>query len=245
MKRFLLAALAAAALNAYAACEDKFAYSKPVVKGDYTELCRSGYATLHDNKKKIPLASFEHLSPTTLSKQLTERKNSFREDKDVRPDARARLDDYKTGADTYDRGHLANAEDAANSTEMHDTFLLSNMVPQVKAFNRGMWRALEMRVRKMAAIEGRDLYVITGSYNDPTLKTKTIGKGVVVPDELFKIIIDKQKGEAIAYVIPNAVSNKSYKAYEVTINDLVNLTGIDLVPGAPEKLRSTNSASLR
>lgn len=247
MKKFIIAvALIAASLSAFAACEDKFAFGEPKPTGDYTYLCRTGYATIHDNKHKIPLASFEHLDPKTIGHGNVERKNTFREDPDVRPDARSHLSDYKTGAKVYDRGHMADAQNASDNKAMYDTFLLSNMVPQVNSFNRGMWKNLETHVAKMVR-NGRELYVISGSIVEDN---KTIGKGVAVPTKLFKIVIDKKTDEAIAYIIPNAVSNDSYSKYETTITEVEKAVGgVDLLPLAPDvekhKLLNAVSSSLK
>jgi endonuclease G len=236
LKKFIIAAsLALASLSAFAACEDKFAYGEPAPKGDYTDLCRSGYATIHDNKHKIPFASFEHLDPKTIGHGNVQRKDNFREDPDVRPDARAHLSDYKAGAKTYDRGHMADAQNASDDKAMSDTFYLSNMVPQVSSFNRGMWKNLETHVAKMVR-DGRELYVISGAMPG---SSGTIGNGVNVPAKLFKVVIDKKNGDTIAYIIPNAVSNQSYKDFQVTLQKVEDLTGVDLIPGAfaSEKLK--------
>lgn len=232
-KLILLAAFVAFCAQAHAACEDKFAFGEPAPKGDYTHLCRTGYATIHNNKYKIPFASFEHLTPTTIGHGNVERKNRFHEDKDVRPDARARLEDYKTGAQTYDRGHMADAQDASDDKAMFDTFLLSNMVPQVNSFNRGMWKNLETHVAKMVR-GGEELYVVSGAIPGD----KTIGHGVAVPSQLFKIVIDKKTNESIAYLIPNEVSNKSYTDFQISLGDLSKKLGVDFIPGADAKTKS-------
>lgn len=225
-KLILLAAFVAFCAQAHAACEDKFAFGEPQPKGDYTHLCRLGYADIHDNKHKIPLVVFEHLDPKTMAH--VKRKDAFREDPDIRPDARARLGDYKTGSKTYDRGHMADAQDSINDEAMFETFLLSNMVPQVNTFNEGMWRFLETHVADMAR-HGRELYVITGPIADGS---KTIGNGVAVPSKLYKIVIDKKANESIAYIIPNEASKKSYTEFQVTLEDVEKVTGIDYLPNA-------------
>ena len=48
-----------------------------------------------------------------------------------------------------------------------------------------------------------DLYVISGTaYNK---EYKTIGEGRVgVPDQLWKVIVDRKAGRAIAFIFPNA-----------------------------------------
>jgi endonuclease G len=79
------------------------------------------------------------------------RSNRFYENPDLPKRLRASLEDYKNRG--YDRGHIAAAGNhKSDQTEMDETFLLSNMCPQVgKGFNRGAWKKLEERVRIVAA----------------------------------------------------------------------------------------------
>lgn len=50
----------------------------------------------------------------------------------------------------YDRGHLV-ASANSNNTEIYnsETFLLSNVSPQLDSFNRGMWKDLEIAIREL------------------------------------------------------------------------------------------------
>ncbi len=73
---------------------------------------------------------------------------------DFRPD-----DKVKTGSATpadyrssgYDRGHLVPAADMAFSAEaMSATFVMSNISPQARNFNNGVWRELEELTRSWA-----------------------------------------------------------------------------------------------
>jgi endonuclease G, mitochondrial len=63
----------------------------------------------------------------------------------------------------YDRGHLVPAGDMTRSElVMRESFLLSNMSPQVPAFNRGIWKVLEDKVRGLAR-RHKDIVVVTGA----------------------------------------------------------------------------------
>lgn len=129
----------------------------------------------------------------------------------------------------YTRGHMAPAGDMAFSeAAMKESFLMSNMSPQLREFNNGIWRELEENVRDWAYDDKR-LYVISG----PVLNTpiqKRIGKNKVsVPNDFFKILLDMEGGEqkAIAFLIPHAQSDKHLKEYAVTIDEIEKTTGID------------------
>jgi endonuclease G len=226
MKKLVALALLSLSLTAFAACEDKFPFGEPVVQGNYTHLCRRGYADIYDNQRKIPFIVFEHLTPATIGRGQSER-TPFHEDKDIPPQFRAHLKDYAKAGRIYDRGHLANAQDAQDDAAMVDTMLLSNIVPQVNTFNRGSWKNLETAIAKDVR-RGADYYVITGSVAFKS--TKTIGEDVVVPTHLFKIVVDKSTNKIRAWLIPNETNNKSYKDFEINPDDLQKIIGVNLFP---------------
>lgn len=87
------------------------------------------------------------------------RTDDYRTDEKV-SSVSAQLEDYKHSG--YDRGHLCPAGDMKlNLTSMSESFYLSNMSPQKKDFNAGIWNTLEDRVRKWALTSER-IYVVTG-----------------------------------------------------------------------------------
>lgn len=68
------------------------------------------------------------------------------------PDLRAtaRHDDFSHSG--YDRGHMCPAADRSATLEgMRETFVMSNIAPQVPRLNRGEWQATERYCRKLAA----------------------------------------------------------------------------------------------
>jgi len=137
----------------------------------------------------------------------------------------------------YDRGHLCPAADRGFLKEAYDeTFLTSNISPQNREFNGGIWNRLEQKVRYWA--NGYDgVYVITGG----NLKNKLneIGyENITVPDEFFKIVVDKSNGKykAIAFLIPNKSSRESFYKYAVSIDEIEAKTGIDFFPQLPDSI---------
>ncbi len=80
-----------------------------------------------------------------LRKKRVRRTDDYRPDPAV-PTGSASPEDYRgTG---WDRGHLVPAADMAfNRTAMSETFLMSNIAPQARHFNGGIWRELEEHVR--------------------------------------------------------------------------------------------------
>ncbi len=146
----------------------------------------------------------------------------------------------------YDRGHLCPAGDRRFSYEAyHETFLTSNISPQNREFNAGIWNRLEQKVRYWA--RGKDgVYVVTGGVLKDRLRS--VGyENVSVPDEFYKIIVDASGGsyKAIAFLIPNTPSDASFYDYVVTIDAIEDKTGIDFFPGLPdseeEKMEATSN----
>tara|TARA_R110002124_G_scaffold99337_1_gene245344 strand:+ start:79562 stop:80380 length:819 start_codon:yes stop_codon:yes gene_type:complete len=138
----------------------------------------------------------------------------------------------------YDRGHLCPAGDRRfNYEAYHETFLTSNISPQNHDFNSGVWNSLEQKVRFWAEkFDG--VYVVTGGVLIEGLKG--IGdEHVSVPEEFYKIILDASDGKykAIAFLIPNSPTDKSFYDYVVTIDRIEELTGIDFFPNLSKNVQ--------
>jgi len=160
---------------------------------------------------------------------------------DYRPDEKvssvsAQLEDYSHSG--YDRGHLCPAGDMKlNLTSMSESFYLSNMSPQNKEFNAGIWNTLEDRVRKWALTCGR-IYVVTGGVLTSN-KGKIGSNGVSIPKYFYKVIYDPRgQCRMIAFLIPNENSEKPLQNYVVTVDSLESLTGIDFFPELPDSIEN-------
>ncbi len=129
----------------------------------------------------------------------------------------------------YTRGHLAPAADMAyDPVAAEECFFMSNISPQVKAFNNGIWRELEENVRDWARKNHR-LYVVTG----PVLSKGIIGKigknRVSVPSLFYKVLLDYTQPDikGIAFLIPNERSERPLQEYACSIDTIEAVTGID------------------
>lgn len=199
---------------------------------DGTMLYRKGYVLAHDNDKKVAIWVSYHLKDTYLVRN-TGRTDDFRPDPDLPEGQRSELVDYRRSG--YDRGHLAPAGDMTRSEEiMSESFLLSNMAPQVGVgFNRGIWRELESMVRDWAR-DRRNLYVITGPiYADE--EYETIGpNNVAVPTHFYKIVVSCTESyedlDAIAFILPNERTSSSLlETFITTIDNVEDLTSLDFM----------------
>ncbi len=180
-------------------------------------------------------------------RNLAEREDDFREDPKVLTRS-ATPDDYRRSG--YDRGHLAPAGDMGFSEQaMSESFYMSNISPQNRAFNRGIWKTLEEQTRDWVA-ENNNLYVITGGVLNE--KVKVIGKKnkVTVPKYFYKILLDLEGPgldgpdvKSIAFLLPNKSSNPPLSRFVVSIDSLENMTGIDFFPALPDELETKLESS--
>ena len=196
--------------------------------GDHEIHGYSGFSLCFRNSYK----DAEWVSYTLTQEKLIKnarRTNKFIEDKNISTGS-AKLSDYKSSG--YDRGHLAPAADMAWSEQSeNESFLMSNMTPQVPQFNRGIWKELESQVRKYA--QNLDfLIVATG----PILEKQpeeysTIGQSkVCVPEYFYKVLLAKDKDgnwQSIGFIIPNEKSEQDILSYKVCVNEVEAKTGIE------------------
>ncbi|MGP1415564.1 MAG: DNA/RNA non-specific endonuclease [Treponema sp.] len=159
---------------------------------------------------------------------------SFTEDKKIK-EGSANDSDYKRSG--YDRGHLVPARDMAFSKEtLKESFLFSNISPQLPKFNRGKWAELESYVRNMAK-KHEALYVITGPIFDET--DEKIGMNAVsVPSYFFKALLfyTSSKVEAIGFIMPNQKLNERIEAFACSIDMLEFFVDIDVFASLPDEI---------
>lgn len=196
------------------------------VEGDNQYLCKTGYAVNFNNKTKVPYFVVEHLTKAHMIGSES-RKNDFREDPEVPVAYRAMLHDYEGGG--YDRGHMAPAGDFTYDAKvMSESFFLSNMMPQDSGNNRGIWKILEEDARAWT-IKHDELYIVSGTIF--TTDAKHIGANVMIPSEVYKIIVDIKRNKAIAFKFPNIkLDPKDMAKYIVSISEIAAITKIVYFP---------------
>lgn len=165
----------------------------------------------------------------------SERGNNFRPDPSV-PSGSAQLSDYNKSG--YVRGHLCPAGDMTfNSEAMSETFYLSNMSPQVPAFNRGIWKSLETLVREWAE-EDDSIFIVTRGILSESKGSIGINR-VTVPSRYYKVIYDLTgEKKMIAFILPNEKGVKQLSEFMVTVDSVQKITGIDFFPCLPDTLRN-------
>lgn len=138
----------------------------------------------------------------------------------------------------YDRGHLCPAGDRRFSKQAYnETFYTSNISPQDRAFNAGVWNRLELQVRQWAKMYN-SVFVVTGGVLENGLKE--IGdEEVDVPRYYYKIVA---KGvapniEVAAFLIEGKESKKPLRQFVVSVDEIEKRTGIDFFEKLPANLQ--------
>ncbi len=203
-----------------------------IVRHDYFVL---SYVEAHEQAEWV---AYE-LNRDRLNENWAERPNTFRPDPEVSTESATPRDYTSSG---YDKGHLCAAADMAfNDQAIDQTFFMSNMSPQVPAFNGGIWRELEELTRDWARKQQK-IYVVTGPVLPATAKTQIGFSKVTVPDAYYKVIFAPEQMRTLAFIIPNQVSDQPMFNYACSIDKVEAVTGIDFFPrllkGSNEALES-------
>jgi endonuclease G len=178
-----------------------------------------------------------------------------------------RVDNSYHTSDGFDRGHLCASEDRQYLKEANQqTFLYSNMSPQMSSFNSGVWAKMEAQVQSWGqsvnSLTYDEIYVAKGGTLNNLLKsytgTKKSGdglypttdasgfttKGLACPAYYYMAILAKKGTEyqAIAFLVPHdetIAASTDYSQYVVTIDKLEEATGVDFFCNLPDDVESS------
>jgi endonuclease G len=221
MKKLLIALLLfVAPSTAFASeCDQFFPNGKEIVVPKTVVLCNSFFATVYDDDNNATVFSTEVVQDRLVK---TPRTDNFRADKRI-IDSPTPADYTNTG---YDRGHMVAAANADSAVEMSDTFLMTNMTPQLPSVNRVAWKNLEERVRSVPF-----KWVVTGAHYDKTTPkctgaAKCIGKAKVpVPVFLYKVVFF-ESGKTAVYIVDNVVPKSTIST--MSLEELEAILGYKL-----------------
>lgn len=150
----------------------------------------------------------------------------------------------ETGTDDYDRGHQVASNDRRTTTyQTKQTTYFSNMTPQIKGFNGGVWSSHEGKVQAVGqATTGSDtLYVVTGPIFGSGYKTDAqdaSGVSCAVATQYYKCIMKvtyNSAGVAVsaqgaAYLFDHITGAAQQNK---TIDQIETLTGFDFFTNIP------------
>ncbi len=147
----------------------------------------------------------------------------------------------------YDRGHLCPSADRQDSAEDNSqTFLFTNIQPQLHELNAGPWEQLESYLRKRAQ-RGALLYVVAGGVFSAPFPT--IGNGVAVPAANFKIVVVLNQGQGpsdvdestqvLAVLMPNTpgVGDREWTEYLTSVDAIEQASGYDFLNAVSERVQ--------
>ena len=128
---------------------------------------------------------------------------------------------------------------------MRESFLLSNISPQVNAFNAGIWKRLEEWCRGLAVRRG-SIYIVTGPIFPRDEECATIGQSkVTVPHFFYKVVYDQTPpGRMIGFIIPNQACKNIYR-YAVSVDDVEEATGLDFFSELPDDVETRLEAECK
>ncbi|MBI5830367.1 MAG: DNA/RNA non-specific endonuclease, partial [Chloroflexi bacterium] len=188
-----------------------------------------GYRETHEQAAWVSYC----LTAVEVQSKVGHRRENFSPDPGIATGS-ATLADYRGSG--FDRGHLAPAADLAWSQRAVDeSFLLSNMSPQLPAFNRGVWKELEEQVRSFA-VQAGSLWVVTGPVLEPGLPTIGANR-VSVPRAYYKALLAMApRPRALGFLLPNAASEATLSSFAVSVDQLERRTGLDFFSALPDSL---------
>ncbi|QLE58918.1 DNA/RNA non-specific endonuclease [Nostoc sp. TCL26-01] len=161
----------------------------------------------------------------------------------------------------FDRGHMSPSADRTNTIANNSaTFLMTNMIPQAPDNNQGVWANLESYCRDLVVNQGKELYIISGSYGTGGTGSNgtrtTIANGnVTVPARTWKVIVVLNavnsgassvttSTRVIAVNIPNTqgVRYANWRDYRVSVDSIEVNTGYNLLSNVFASVQSTIEA---
>lgn len=196
-------------------------------------LTRKGYTVSYNVDNKIPNWVAWHLTSEHADGEY-KRTGGYLEDTEV-PKPRSTKKDYDSMK--WSHGHMCPAADNKwDKKAMKESNLLTNICPQDRSLNSGLWNKIEQDCRRWAKKFG-DVYIVCG----PVLLNReheTIGENkIVVPEAFFKVILClNPKPKAIGFIIRNNEGKKKRDQYINTIDEVERITGIDFFPALPDDI---------
>ncbi|WFD35337.1 nuclease [Malassezia cuniculi] len=212
-------------------------------------LAHEAYVSAYDRRLRHPVWTAEHLTAESLQRRDgANRANSiFTEDLRI-PDAFRSTNAayFRSG---YDRGHMVPAADAkATQNAMNETFLLTNIAPQVgEGMNRDYWAHTEDFCRRLTRTFS-DVYIFTvplylprqGADGKWRVSYEVIGTppSVSVPTHFAKVILGVNNAVGLgraksfsmgAFVIPNSMIPNSapLRSFEMDVGAVERAAGVD------------------
>ncbi len=170
------------------------------------------------------------------------RYNKFQQDRNVRGCATPA--DYRNTG--FDRGHMAPAADMKwDSVAMRESFLMTNIVPQLHSINSGAWSKLEDKCRSHAIADSA-VYIISGPVLTDPVDFRIGATGVAVPRRFFKVILSPYADppQAIGFIVPNETFSGGIQVCAVSVDSVEAITGHDFFTALPDEIEEQLESTL-
>ena len=198
---------------------------------------KEGFFLAYNGQTRNAHWVYHKLTSASLEQKTSREECDFKEDPFIPEHIRTTKSDYHGSG--YDRGHLCPAADCSSQKAMEDSFFLTNISPQIPAFNRGYWKKLENHARDLTK-QYRAVHVFSGPLylsskgrdGKRYVRYEVIGKhDVAVPTHFFMLIFvelpsDKMLGKA--YILPNKAidATTSLKKFSASIEEIEKASGV-------------------
>lgn len=172
-------------------------------------LKHSYYTIYFDKELKQPLYTVYTLTDKESSNNSYHR-TSFKPDPLVKTAMQGSSTDYSRSG--FDKGHFSPSDDFRfNEKAQKESMYYTNCAPQNPTLNRGLWKSIETRCRKLS-IKYKKVKITTGcTYSD----SKQFIKKLKVPTHFWKLL--EYNGIREAYLVKNVSveTNDGYTRYQV------------------------------
>ena len=185
------------------ACKEYFPQQKPQRRAaaNEVELCYDGFAILYNTAIKSNVYSVAMIDPADL--RASQERNGNRDGMDFFVDPRLPLNASATDADYrhsgYDRGHIIGNAMATSPQFQEQTFVYTNMAPQLPVNNRKIWAKLENDFRKYARKAIKPVYLYAGVSGKQGMLNK-----VTIPAAYWMFIIPTDGTKPYAFWLDNS-----------------------------------------
>jgi len=213
---------------------DKMEIPAKIIGRQEQTITHIGYTVSYNSNWKIPNWVAYELTKEEVE-GVVPRFDVFLPDPEIPYEKSATTYDYQNTG--WDRGHMAPAGDMKWSEQaMKESFYLSNICPQNKNLNGGIWNDLEIQVRGLA-MQKEKIYIVCGPIVSKQPKTIGVNK-VAIPDAFFKVLLqnDDNNWSAIAFMFENKSGRKPLSTYAMSVEDMQIITDIDFFPLLPDSI---------
>lgn len=171
-------------------------------------------------------------------------------DEYIEANMRTTYDNHRNNG--HDRGHMVASGDRLYSSQANlETYMYSNMSPQLGAFNQDYWSQLEQKIQGLGGSRRfcDTLYVCKGATIDNDEDILETLKGIAVPKYYYMAVMRIKDGKYSAAGFLMKHTNEGYtknmdlRPYAMSIDALEEKTGVNFFHNLPDDIESEIEAN--